>query len=192
MFAEAVLSVFSQRYADARDQFVSHAETSSIVEKFSHLPHTLKGPKNEKLFCDIAWAGNPKADKVLVVVSGVHGVEGGAGSAIQSDFLSRYRRLPADVGVVLVHALNPWGFAWASRNDDEGIDVNRNFVDFNAKLPVSPVPPRSGINWSRAKPILPALPGIVSSLTCCLKGNTKSRRCLITAARTGELVTPGD
>jgi predicted deacylase len=137
MFAEAVLSVFSQRYADARNQFVSHAETSSIVEKFSHLPHTLKGPKNEKLFCDIAWAGNDKADKLLVLISGVHGVEGGAGSAIQSDFLSRYRRLPADVGVVLVHALNPWGFAWASRNDDEGIDVNRNFVDFNAKLPVS-------------------------------------------------------
>lgn len=137
MFADAVLSVFSQRYADARNHFISHVETSSIVEKFTHLPHPLRGPKREKLFCDIAWAGNLKADKVLVLVSGVHGVEGGAGSAIQSDFVSRHRRLPADVCVVLVHALNPWGFAWASRNDDEGIDINRNFVDFNDDLPVS-------------------------------------------------------
>jgi Protein of unknown function (DUF2817) len=137
MYADAVLSVFSQRYAGARDTFISHAETSSIVEKIANLPHPLKGPKNEKLFCDIAWAGNLKADKVLVLVSGIHGVEGGVGSAIQSDFLSRHRRLPSDVCVVLVHALNPWGFAWASRNDEQGIDVNRNFVDFNRKLPAS-------------------------------------------------------
>tara|TARA_R110002072_G_scaffold277215_1_gene438947 strand:- start:45 stop:815 length:771 start_codon:yes stop_codon:yes gene_type:complete len=37
----------------------------------------------------------------------------------------------------MVHALNPWGFACASRNDHEGIDINRNFVDFTAKLPDS-------------------------------------------------------
>lgn len=137
MYADAVLSVFSQRYADARDKFISNVETSSIVEKLANLPHPLKGPKNEKLFCDIAWAGHPKAEKVLVLVSGTHGVEGGAGSAIQSDFVSRHRRLPSDVCVVLVHALNPWGFAWSSRNDDQGIDVNRNFVDFSTDLPDS-------------------------------------------------------
>lgn len=137
MYADAVLSVFSQRYAGARDKFISNVETSSIVEKHTHLSHPLKGPKNEKLFCDIAWTGNLKAEKVLVLVSGIHGVEGGVGSAIQSDFVTRHRRLPSDVCVVLVHALNPWGFAWASRNDEQGIDVNRNFVDFDADLPVS-------------------------------------------------------
>lgn len=137
MYAEAVLSVFSQRYAGARDKFVSAVETSSIVEKFSNVPHPMKGPKNERLFCDIAWAGNPKAKKILVLVSGLHGVEGGVGSAIQSDFVGRHRRLPADVCVVLVHALNPWGFSWASRNDHEGIDLNRNFVNFEQPLPDS-------------------------------------------------------
>lgn len=137
MYAEAVLNVFSQRYAGARDKFVSAVETSSIVEKLTHLPHPLKGPQNERLFCDIAWVGNPKAKKVLMLVSGLHGVEGGVGSAIQSDFVGRHRRLPDDVYVVLVHALNPWGFAWASRNDHEGIDLNRNFVDFDVTLPDS-------------------------------------------------------
>lgn len=137
MYAEAVLSVFSQRYVGARDKFVSAVETSSIVEKFSNVPHPMKGPKKERLFCDIAWAGNPKAKKILVLVSGLHGIEGGVGSAIQSDFVGRYRRLPTDVCVILVHALNPWGFAWASRNDHEGIDLNRNFVDFDQPLPDS-------------------------------------------------------
>ncbi len=137
MYAEAVLSVFSQRYAGARDKFISAVETSSIVERVNNIIHPVRGPKNERLFCDIAWAGSPKAKNILVLVSGVHGVEGGVGSAIQSDFVGRHRRLPADVCVVMVHALNPWGFACASRNDHEGIDINRNFVDFTAKLPDS-------------------------------------------------------
>lgn len=137
MYTDAVLNVFSQRYADARETFMSAAEMSSIVEKVTSHSHPLTGPKGEKLFCDIAWVGNLNAKSVLVLVSGLHGVEGGVGSAIQSDFLNRYRRLPADVCVVLVHAVNPWGLAWASRSDHEGIDVNRNFVDFSMDLPAS-------------------------------------------------------
>jgi predicted deacylase len=137
MYTDAVLNVFSQRYPDAREKFMSATEMSSIVDKVNSHQHMLKGPRGEKLFCDIAWAGNPNAKQVLVLVSGLHGVEGGVGSAIQSDFLTRHRRLPADLCVVLVHALNPWGLAWASRSDHEGIDVNRNFVDFSAPLPTS-------------------------------------------------------
>jgi len=137
MYTDAVLDVFSQRYADAREKFISATEMSSIVDKVNSHKHPLKGPKGEKLFCDIAWAGNANAKQVLVLVSGLHGVEGGVGSAIQTDFFSRHRRLPSDVCVVLVHALNPWGLAWASRNDHEGIDVNRNFVDFSVPAPAS-------------------------------------------------------
>lgn len=137
MYTDAVLNVFSQRYADAREKFLSAAEMSSIVDKVNSHLHPLKGPKGEKLFCDIAWVGELNAKNVLVLVSGLHGVEGGVGSAIQADFLNRYRRLPADVCVVLVHAVNPWGLAWASRGDHEGIDVNRNFIDFSAPLPAS-------------------------------------------------------
>jgi predicted deacylase len=43
-----------------------------------------------------------------------------------------------DLGVVMIHAFNPWGFAWLRRYDHEGIDLNRNFVDFAAPLPESP------------------------------------------------------
>ncbi|MFT7414301.1 MAG: hypothetical protein ACI9FO_000960 [Methylophagaceae bacterium] len=137
MYTDAVLNVFSQCYTDAREKFISATEMSSIVDKVNSHKHPVKGPKGETLFCDIAWMGNLNAKNLLVLVSGLHGVEGGVGSAIQADFLSRYRRLPADVCVVLVHALNPWGLAWASRSDHEGIDVNRNFVDFSVPLPAS-------------------------------------------------------
>ena len=137
MYADAILNVFSQRYVDAHDKFVSAVETSPVVEKTNKHLHPLKGPGGEKLMCDVVWAGNPEAKRILLLVSGLHGVEGGVGSAIQTDFVGRHRRLPSDVCVVLVHALNPWGFAWGSRNDHEGIDVNRNFIDFSATLPES-------------------------------------------------------
>ncbi|MDH5592634.1 MAG: M14 family metallopeptidase [Gammaproteobacteria bacterium] len=135
MYASAILDVFSQRYLDARNQFIGAAETSPIVAKLNGFQHPLKGPKGEKLCCDVAWLGDLQAKQVVILVSGLHGVEGGVGSAIQTDFINRYRRLPQDVCVIVVHALNPWGFASACRNDHEGIDINRNFVDFSASLP---------------------------------------------------------
>jgi hypothetical protein len=134
MYADNILDVFSQRYRDAHDTFSAAVETSSIVEKHNKHLHPEKGPQGEKLVCDVVWTGNLDAKHVLVLISGLHGVEGGVGSALQSDFVSRHRRLPSDVCVVLVHAVNPWGFAWGSRNDHTGIDLNRNFVDFTKPL----------------------------------------------------------
>ena len=33
-----------------------------------------------------------------------------------------------DVGVLFLHALNPYGYAWRRRNNEENIDLNRNFL----------------------------------------------------------------
>ncbi|MCP4200482.1 MAG: DUF2817 domain-containing protein, partial [bacterium] len=37
--------------------------------------------------------------------------------------------LKADQRVVIVHALNPYGFAHLRRADEDNVDLNRNFVD---------------------------------------------------------------
>lgn len=64
-----------------------------------------------------------------MVMSGVHGVEGFIGSALQADLLSRLdgRTLPDDVGVVLIHGVNPWGMAWWRRQNESNVDLNRNW-----------------------------------------------------------------
>lgn len=36
--------------------------------------------------------------------------------------------------MLFIHAINPWGMHWARRCDHEGIDLNRNFIDFS-RLP---------------------------------------------------------
>jgi hypothetical protein len=67
----------------------------------------------------------------LVVTSGLHGVEGFFGSAIQAALLEdvlRRDRVPSGVSIVLVHALNPFGFSKIRRFDSENIDLNRNFL----------------------------------------------------------------
>jgi Protein of unknown function (DUF2817) len=38
-------------------------------------------------------------------------------------------RLARDVGAVLVHGLNPYGFAYLTRTTENNVDLNRNFID---------------------------------------------------------------
>lgn len=100
------------------------------------------GPDGESLRVDCSWIGADDADRVLVLVSGTHGVEGFCGSGIQVDWLRRNRDAydVNGVAVLLIHALNPYGFAWDRRVTSEGADLNRNFVDF-AALPSNPLYP---------------------------------------------------
>ena len=54
------------------------------------------------------------------------------GSAVQLAWLSQRHRtlsVPEDAAIVLVHALNPFGFAWRRRWNENKVDLNRNFLD---------------------------------------------------------------
>ena len=80
--------------------------------------------ETEGLTIDAAVFG--QGPKALILSSGLHGVEGFAGSAIQLDLIQR--GLPDDIRVVLVHALNPFGMAKSRRVNENNVDLNRNFL----------------------------------------------------------------
>jgi hypothetical protein len=63
---------------------------------------------------------------VLLHSSGLHGVEGFAGSAIQTALLMNSPSLRPGVALVLVHCLNPYGMAWLRRVNEHNVDLNRN------------------------------------------------------------------
>jgi len=87
---------------------------------------------------DAAWIGPRDAPRVLVILSGTHGVEGYQGSAAQLGTLHhRARKLPAGCAMLLVHGVNPYGFAWNRRVNEDNIDVNRNYRDFSLPQPVN-------------------------------------------------------
>jgi hypothetical protein len=129
---------FAADYAAARAAFRDACAASGIAVA-TH-PHPLPGPGGEALGLDVARIGAADARRVLFLASGTHGVEGFCGSGIQH-FLLRNglaQRVPAGVALVLVHAVNPWGFAWLRRVNEDNVDVNRNFLDHAAPHPENP------------------------------------------------------
>jgi len=74
---------------------------------------------------------------VLVTISATHGVEGFCGSGAQVGWLESglYREQPAGTAHLMVHAINPHGFAWLRRVNEDNVDLNRNFVDHDAPHP---------------------------------------------------------
>ena len=126
---------FPTDYQDGRRKFLE-AATAAGAEIASY-QNPLRGPEGERLFTDLAWLGPRDARRVLLSMSGTHGVEGFAGSGIQTGSIQQgiYRSLPDATAVALVHAVTPYGFAWLRRTNEDGVDVCRNFVDFAKPLP---------------------------------------------------------
>jgi hypothetical protein len=136
----SVASFFSQSYAEAREKFLATATAAGaqIVDSFRH---PLKGPSGGELATDVAWLGPRDARKLLVLTSSTHGIEGYCGSGCQISWLANrhyHRDGRPDVAAVLIHAINPHGFAHGRRVTEENVDLNRNFVDFAQPLPRNP------------------------------------------------------
>lgn len=130
---------FSHSYAQARARFLDAAKTAGLTVR-SHV-HPLRGSQGEELAMDVVLDGPTAADKLLIVSSACHGVEGYCGSGVQVSALHdqswRSRLRSAGVAVAYVHALNPHGFSFDRRVTHEGADLNRNFHDFAKPLPVN-------------------------------------------------------
>lgn len=68
--------------------------------------------------------------RLLVIQSGIHGPEGYAGAAVQELVFTKYlaKFLERGVDVLLIHALNPYGYKNARRSDEGNVNLNRNFT----------------------------------------------------------------
>jgi predicted deacylase len=121
---------FPADYRSARMAFIAAAEAAELGIT-SRLLAGIKGVDGGPLFLDTAWAGRRDAKKALLLISGTHGVEGYFGSGVQITLLHQglSARIPRDSKIVLLHALNPYGFSFDRRVNEDNADVNRNFVD---------------------------------------------------------------
>ncbi|WP_455218141.1 DUF2817 domain-containing protein, partial [Kaarinaea lacus] len=137
------LSCFQASYQSARQRFLDELAQvpAGLVKEHTACANPVPGPDGQEVYLDWLYLGQHDVpSNLLVLISGTHGVEGFAGSAVQScwlSFLARQVSEDSSLGVVILHALNPWGFAWLRRYDHQGIDLNRNFIDFTLPLPVN-------------------------------------------------------
>jgi hypothetical protein len=130
-------SYFSEDYDSARRAFLTAVLTAG-AELHSHEIRA-RGPGGAALYIDEAYLGPDDLAELIILTSGVHGVEGYVGSAWQRLYLTQMAStLPPTVGVLLVHAVNPYGFAWGRRVNENNVDLNRNAVD-HFPGPVNPV-----------------------------------------------------
>jgi predicted deacylase len=130
------LDCFAASYAEARAKFqLAVARAEGQLSTYVH--PSARGPDGGSLAIDVACFGPADAARAFLIVSGTHGGEGYTGSAAQIALLGTgaLARLPGDTRVVLLHAINPYGFAHRTRTTENNVDLNRNFVDFSARLP---------------------------------------------------------
>lgn len=127
--------------------------------------HSLAGPGD----LSIDWiqaepAGKP--EKLLLFTTGEHGIEGYLGSAMLQLFIEEYLQHlnPKNTGLLLVHAINPWGMKNHRRTNALNVDLNRNFVPSSADLDPRFNPSYTGLERF-LNPAVPAGDSIVDRIT---------------------------
>lgn len=131
-----VESYFSATYAEARDKFRAEAKAAGATLTTYENPNA-KGPNGEVLTTDVACLGPADAERVYLTISGTHGAEGFCGSGAQIGHFrdNLFSAMPAKTKAVMIHAINPHGFAHVRRVTEDNVDLNRNFQDFSKPLP---------------------------------------------------------
>jgi len=122
-------SLFPESYEASRARFLRDVELLRPKWPSSRLEaYPLK--EHPDLSIDWLWA-EPRDRKNLVMIStGEHGIEGYVGSAMLKVFMDEFapQLNPDDTGLLLVHAINPWGMKNHFRGNQNNVDLNRNFV----------------------------------------------------------------
>ena len=115
-------------YSDARDVFLQYTKkqySNAIKELGSY-----SVDRDEDTTIDYLFLGNPENKKLHILISGTHGVEGYAGSAIQFQTLDKIIKdeKQQSISYLIIHALNPYGYKNNRRCTKNNIDLNRNYL----------------------------------------------------------------
>ena len=125
------LLYFQNSYAECRDAFLKNAtalnEVFDSVQIFAVPVESKSGGNLNIDFCYV-----PATDtllKLLVINSGIHGIEGFVGSAVQQMIMEEVLtpEMLSEMGVLFIHGMNAWGFKNLRRFSENNVDLNRNY-----------------------------------------------------------------
>ncbi len=124
------LAYFSDTYEDARANFLT--EVKKLNSQYENMEISkIRVPSKSGLELYVDYAYIPAQDtniNLLILTSGIHGVEGYTGSAIQQMVMKEVLQpeLLRSTGLLMVHGLNPYGFKIIRRVSENNVDLNRN------------------------------------------------------------------
>ena len=127
---------FPENYGEGRRLFRVACERNGLKIN-SHIHPEVRGPHGEDLAIDCVWIGPVMAQKVLLLSCGTHGLEAGPGAATILQWLDNGgpQNLSEDTAVMIIYGVNPYGWAYSSRTNEDNIDLNRNFLDHACEHP---------------------------------------------------------
>lgn len=125
-----ISTLFPASYEESRTRFRQDIHRVRELWPNAQLGHhRLAGA--EDLTVDWIQAGAlERAEKLVLFTTGEHGIEAYVGSAMLYLFVEEFlpRLAPESTGLLLVHAINPWGMKHRRRTNGANVDLNRNFV----------------------------------------------------------------
>ncbi|WP_158245357.1 M14 family metallopeptidase [Petrotoga sp. 9PWA.NaAc.5.4] len=120
-------------YNNCRKEFMSFKDDLSkyysLVSKECFLVE-------EDCYIDSFRCENQTNDKILLITTGLHGIEGYAGNVFLQIFVKEFLSLIKHdkVSLFLIHSINPWGMKNKRRVNENNVDLNRNFLFQNNDL----------------------------------------------------------
>jgi hypothetical protein len=125
-----IQALFPETYEASRQRFRNNLSAVQTMWPEAKLfQHALPGDEDLTIdwICSDATEHN---EKVLMLTTGEHGVECYVGSAMLQRFIECYmpKLDPRNTGILLLHAINPWGMKHHRRGNKDNIDLNRTFI----------------------------------------------------------------
>lgn len=121
---------FPQNYADSKIRFANIVDENALKFKGVRVIRiSVPSARDDGLTVDLCYIPAQKDSvSLLILSSGVHGVEGYVGHAVQELFADEYlsSNLLDHTGVLFVHSVNPFGFQYTRRVTENNVDMNRN------------------------------------------------------------------
>lgn len=128
---QAKLEYFNTTWQECRADF--RAEAMQMKTRFDSVALfavPVESKTDSDLTIDFCYIpAKDTTEKLVVIISGTHGIEGYAGSAVQQMLMNEFFQpeMFSNTGVLLVHGLNAWGFKHQRRFTENNVDLNRNF-----------------------------------------------------------------
>ncbi len=134
------MKYFRNSYDESHYDFLERVELLKklypSIEADSHMmpPDNIDG-----MYTDSLFVPGKKDNKLLIITSGVHGIEGYTGSAIQNMIIDNFllknnlktgkkEFIQPKYPILFIHIINPYGHKYFRRVNENNVDLNRNFL----------------------------------------------------------------
>ncbi|UCG27127.1 MAG: DUF2817 domain-containing protein, partial [Bacteroidales bacterium] len=126
----ASMVYFQNSYETCRDAFRKQTERiKTKLDSVEIFAVRVESNLDTALTIDFCYIPAQKEKhRLLILSSGIHGIEGFTGSAIQQMFMQEFTSPEnfESMGILLIHAMNPYGFKYLRKVTENNVDLNRN------------------------------------------------------------------